>query len=469
MHPLQMPLHKTSRNEFSLGEIASISPAGRRWILALEIFAIAALCAGILITDIKRIRHQNTGDFQHFFFAADAMRHETDPYAAGTRGYIYPPLIAFLFQPLSFLGRNRAAVVMLAINVTVTLLAVALASDEFLRRFKAPRHPAAIAGIVLLALLLNIDKVKGEWQMWQTDVFMLLLFVVALRWLDRLPFAAGIALGIAVNIKYLPLLFLPYLMLRRRWVTTAALLLGVIVFALLPATRTGWHANLQNWKTATNGLLQMTGMQTKANEAAEIHDVRDALSCSVTSALARATNPAMGFALAALTAIIAIGIASWMYHHHGLSIFDHRLAENPAVTATEWAALVAAVLIFGPQTNTRHLFDVLILTSAASVLLLLPRPRLTRLPLLIGITILVLGFILPPGSRTVIGEFNSTYKWLKIGGPCWCLLIAAMTLLWTGIQENIDPLSAGSSRDELSAISTPNTRPCGTALKENQQ
>ena len=43
------------------------------------------------------------------------------------------------------------------------------------------------------------------------------------------------------------------------------------------------------------------------------------------------------------------------------------------------------------------------------------------IPLLIGTTILFLGFILPPGSRTFHGERTPTVLWLRIGGPCWCL------------------------------------------------
>jgi len=100
--------------------------------------------------------------------------------------------------------------------------------------------------------------------------------------------------------------------------------------------------------------------------------------------------------------------------------------------------LVAAVLAFGPQTNTRHLFDALIFTSAASAQLIFANRKVNRIPLLIGTAILFFGFILPPGNRTVIGELTPTVRWLRMGGPCWCLLIAAMTLLWTGMDENAE-------------------------------
>ncbi len=464
-------------------------------MFALEFLAISGLCASILVTDLNRIRRRVTGDFEHFYFAAEAVARGTDPYAAGSRGYIYPPLIAFVFQPLASLGRDRAAAVMLAVNVFVTLVGANLASREFLRRntcaecerkdAKARSREAAkaveqlrhhdnhffyfpyllraflpsrlrvgidptspipralaITTVMLAAMLLNVDKIKGEWQMWQTDVFMLLLFVLGLRWLDRRPFWAGIALGIAVNIKYLPLLFLPYLILRRRWRASAGLLVGTMIFAVLPAISTGWNANIRNWHTAISGLLQMADVPTKAAEAAEVHDVKDSLSCSITSAFARGFGPARGFTLAAATAAVAMGFSGWFYRRRGVSMFDHRLSENPAATGAEWVMLVTAVLVFGPQTNTRHLFDALIFTSASATLLLFAKPNLNRWPLLVGTAIVFLGFILPPGSRTVIGERTPTVLWLRMGGPCWCLLVGSMTLLWTTLECTCSPPAA---------------------------
>jgi hypothetical protein len=404
------------------------------------IVAIAAICASPIINDIHRIHRQDTGDFVHFYYAADAVRHHADPYAAWTQGYIYPPLIAFLFQPLSFLGRDRAAGLMLGVNVAVTLIAIALASDEFLRRFGSSRSKLAVLTVMLLAILMNVDKIKGEWQMWQTDVFMLLLFVLALRWLDRRPVAAGLALGIAVNIKYLPLLLLPYLLIRRRWTTTASLVISTMVFATLPALSTGWDANLRNWHTATNGLVEMTGAASSTPEAAEIHGVTDSLSCSITSALARITrHPQLGFALAAAVALAAFALCWLIYRRRHVAMFrpvtDAR--QRDAVTGVEWVMLLSAILAFSPQTNTRHLFDALLLTTAASALIIFARPTVNRIPLLVGCTIMVLGFVLPPGHRTRIGEHNATIDWLRYGGPCWCLLIAAMTLLWTAFEGGV--------------------------------
>ena len=418
----------------------------RRWTggvqgpeyLALVLWlAIAGLCVALTWTDLHRLRTRTTGDFEHFFYAADAVRHGSDPYAAWTRGYIYPPLIAFLGQPVAALGYDRAAAVMLVVNVAVTLLALSLAAVEFLRRFDAPRRDgAAVAAVVLLGLLLDVDKVKGEWQMWQTDVWMLLLFVLGLRWLDRRPAWAGVALGVGANIKYLPLLLLPYLLVRRRWTAAGALVASSVAFALLPAVSTGWSANARNWTTALHGLTGMAGGGGGA-ERAEVHSVADSLSCSVTSALARATgaNGATAFALAGGVGMLLFAAAAGVYRRWDVALLGRGDALPAAVAAVEWPVLVAVLLAFSPQTNTRHLFDATLLTTGAAVLLLAPAAGVRRGPLVVGVTVLVLGFTLPPGRRTVQGFWSPTVAWLRVGGPCWCLLVAAGALLWTGLAQ----------------------------------
>jgi uncharacterized membrane protein len=72
-----------------------------------------------------------------------------------------------------------------------------------------------------VATLMVATRLRSEFQMWQTNVPMMLLMLAALHWLDPRPRLAGLSLGMAVSIKYLPLLFLPYLLLRRRFAAAA--------------------------------------------------------------------------------------------------------------------------------------------------------------------------------------------------------------------------------------------------------
>ena len=226
---------------------------------------------------------------------------------------------------------------------------------------------------------------------------------------------------------------MPYLLVRRRWTAAAALVGSSVAFAVVPAVQVGWPEIGRQWATAVGGLTGMAGVG-HGGERAEVHKLADSLSCSVTSALARATgSPLAALSLAALLAAGLFAAAAWAYRRRSVPLLGP--PSDAAVTAAEWPTLVAVLLAFSPQTNTRHLYDALLVTTAAAVLLLAPAAGVRRGPLAAGVAVLALGFTLPPGSRTAAGAWSPVLAWLRLGGPCWCLLVAAASLLWTGLAQ----------------------------------
>ena len=245
-----------------------------------------AVLACLFLNAVRRVGG-DTGDFVHFYEAARAMVRGEDVYASGRGGYIYPPLLAFLYTPLALLPQNPAAVILLVCNTALLLGSVFLAVREFARRFGVPADGWKTAAVALAAVLLVADKLKGELQMWQTNLLMLLLFTAALRLLDRRPALAGMALGLAFNIKYLPIVFLPYLLLRRRWTAAGAFAASAVGFALLPAVLTGWDVNLHYQAVAYSGLFRLMGVPVGAAPAANIDGITAEFSVSIPSGMAR--------------------------------------------------------------------------------------------------------------------------------------------------------------------------------------
>src|SRR5262249_45632833 len=134
---------------------------------------------------------------------------------------------------------------------------------------------------------------------------------------DRRPVWAGAALGFAVNIKYLPVITLPYLLLRRRWVSAGAMALSCVAFALMPAIATGWHRDLRYLSIAFAGLFRMLGAARAGRETAIVGDIKANFSLSVTSAIARFAHHwhADMYMPAAVAAIFALVVAcfAWLY------------------------------------------------------------------------------------------------------------------------------------------------------------
>ncbi len=418
-------------------------PPGR--MVRIALIAGWGAVLGCLFVNAARRVGGPTGDFVHFFAAAQAMVHGQDIYTSGIGWYIYPPLLAFLYTPLVSLPPAAAAMVMLVCNMTLMVLSVFLATREFSRRFGARIGGWTTCAVALTAVLLTADKLKGELQMWQTNMLLLFLFTSALCLLDRRPGLAGLALGFAFNIKYWPIVLMPYLLLRRRWAAAAAFAASIVAFALLPAVETGWEVNLKDQAVAYRGLLRVVGLPMGTGQGANVPSLAAGMSVSIPSAAARLAgaggSPAVGYAFAALVGLTALAAAAWLYRRNGVALLyrpDGVKNGDPATRAVvglEWAGLLTAVLLFSPQTNPRHLSLLLFVQTAAALLLLCPRRDVARLPLLIGTIVLVLGLVLPPadpifGARSA----GALEVWRGVGGPCWCALAMLGALLWVGMR-----------------------------------
>src|SRR5438067_992128 len=388
-------------------EVLLMSSMGRgyRWSLAGAIGGIFALFAYYATMVLRRISNKQFSDFHVFYSAARAMLLHQDPYLPARRSYIYPPLIAFLYMPLTLLSEQKAAAIVLFANIVFLLLAVFIIVRECLSRLEADKNAVTTALIALLSILLLFDKVKDELQMLQTNALMLLMLALALRWLDRKPIWAGIALGLACNIKYLPLILLPWLLLRRRWRAAGFFILSIIVFALLPALQSGWHDNLTHLSVAFGGLGHMVGVDTGSAANADIWSMRTGVSMSITSAIARITHRGHADSLM-LPIVLAVAgsaftVVALLYRQNRIPLFRwpgaHLQSDQPyrAMIAIEFASLIALALVFSPQTNPRHLVLLLLATSLIWVLLTLVNKGPARFGLIAAAALLLLGLTFP--------------------------------------------------------------------------
>jgi hypothetical protein len=450
-----------------------------------------ALCVGIvallgvfLLNAAKHLKPDALGDLHAFYNGAVALRTGGDVYARGERNYIYPPLIALLYTPLSYLSIVNAGRILLVVNTLALLVSLVLLTRASLERFsrddtEAHRVPSwRHAAIMLVSLAVLSDKVRSELRMWQTDLLLLLGMSLAIRLLDRRPVLAGLAMGFAFNIKFLPILFLPYLLLRRRFVAAGSFLIGIVGFAFLPAMIAGWHRNLELLSTAYAGLFQLVGLPVDPAAASGVEPIEADFSISITSFIARQFVKASGvdtrstFVVVAIVAGVAAIVCLLAMRPTRLNPFlwpsaaAQRIMPYRAIFLAECAVLWAATLCFSPQLNPRHLSMLLftIVPMCAFVVLSLSRteesaatqdfegrvfalhsggrvtslrpgerassPPRRRALLLLGCLIAYfLALVLPPPSVSPMLD-RALVAWRHISGHAWVLLGTLPVFLW---------------------------------------
>ncbi|MDQ6764771.1 MAG: DUF2029 domain-containing protein, partial [Verrucomicrobiota bacterium] len=103
-------------------------------LLGLFLFACAMQAIWQFLT-------RGVEDFVCFYVPALAMRHGEDIYTAAHGEYIYPPLFAFLLQPLTFFSQSVAASLWSVITVFLMFAAFALTGKAVARRWHFNAEP----------------------------------------------------------------------------------------------------------------------------------------------------------------------------------------------------------------------------------------------------------------------------------------------------------------------------------------
>ena len=423
-------------------------PSKKSWLTlpwqlpALALAALYLLLAALAARTFLFARNGHYhGDFIHFYWAAQAMLNHHDLYTSGQQGYIYPPLVAFLFQPLALLSERGADIAWLLANMFLNAGALLIAVHAITRRLNLPKNRTLFFSIALLAAILSVDKIRADFALGQTDAFMILSFSLILLWYEN-PLLIGLAVGFGACVKYLPLIFLPYFLFRRRYISIATSLLAILLFSFLPALTSGWSENLHNLQSAYSGIFSMAARSTTTQSAdatsttttaANIENITWDRSISLTSAFVRVDDIYRAHKLLAVTCILLfiigfMGIAFSLYRKHHIPMM-FRPATHPAnntLLCTEWAILILLTLVLGPQTTPRHTVMLLPAYALAAALLLAPIQNLSKLPLLLTTILLCLSLILPTGGEPL-------NLWRTIAGPSICAVIFAFALLHTAL------------------------------------
>jgi hypothetical protein len=202
------------------------SDVSTRWFL-VGLMMLASLLY------LSLVRETYLRDFRAYYVASLVMQDHLDPYtnqvniseryddglwAKARSRFIYPPTALIFFSPLGKLGYNRAKLAFSGLSLVVLVGIL----DFFHRQF--PKQTLVLFALFLsLPVFANVDN-------GQVDILILGLVLGSFYTEDG--WKAGTCLAVAVGIKLVPMLLIPWCLASRRWRTV---LWSVVAEAVLSA------------------------------------------------------------------------------------------------------------------------------------------------------------------------------------------------------------------------------------------
>jgi|GEM_PF-3903313 len=229
----QARIHIGDQNSISMPGVRGFSRPRTRSAVALAA-ALVLLAVFLIVNQVGELANiaSRVTDFGTIYRASQALYSGIDPYAATGNAYFYPPLLAFLFGPLTWLPPAPASLMYFALKMAM-LVWTLLACDRLVagERFTGGGRTLFVFGLVFVASRFWM----ADLQYGNTNVPIMFLVVAAITW-DRegRSWPAGLALALAVSIKLVPAVLCLHFLVLRRWRTLLAFTAGLAGFNLLP-------------------------------------------------------------------------------------------------------------------------------------------------------------------------------------------------------------------------------------------
>jgi hypothetical protein len=201
------------------------------WIVFILVLSAASL-AGELANN-----KFHTLDFEVYYKTATRTLHQAELYNVAEDGhyvYKYSPVAGLYFIPFALLNYPAAAALYWSL-LTVLLIAGLKVFYTLLDETDSQRKRNSISVVLILSLLTIGVHVHREWHLGQVNLLLLIIYIFMIRAYTKrqlLLFAA--LLSFSIFIKPFALIFLPYLVYKKQWLTIVYSLAFTLFLAFSP-------------------------------------------------------------------------------------------------------------------------------------------------------------------------------------------------------------------------------------------
>jgi hypothetical protein len=211
-----------------------VDESPRRWLLQ-DVVLLAIAAVAVVVFAVIFLRTPAISEWYHVYVRAALRMRELEPVnVLEERAYAYPPAMAFLTVPLSYLPVRVAALGWFAVNLAA---AAAVVVGTWRLAGGPPLRGMARVWLLVFAagMLINARFSIGSFQHQQFDMVIAgLLFVGCLALWRGHDLRAALWLGASAAMKCTPLLFAPYLVWRRKFLAAGVMLAVAGGLNLLP-------------------------------------------------------------------------------------------------------------------------------------------------------------------------------------------------------------------------------------------
>ena len=408
-------------------------------------FAIAAVIAGL---GYCLIEAQGPGDLLIFLSAAGDLAAHRDIYAIkyfDGYHYYYSVLFAILLQPLWHLSFYWVKFSWLLINLALYIHLFILFAQFLSRRFNTRQSTLVLIFTFLFSLRFLHENLHAS----QITILILWCCVMGLlKVFKGREFSGALLLAIGINIKLLPIVFIPYLLYRGFFRASAYTIFLYAVFLVLPAFIIGFEYNsqlLDSWFSRINPLNTQHIMDTDERSFHSITTLLttllvahppDPLAMALPRNIADVSLPVLSAAIL-VTRIVLIMFT--LYFLKARSIF--RSGHYNVIEISYLLLLIP--LIFPHQQHYAFLFAV----PAFAVVLnkLVVEYKSLSVLTVRSVTALLVFIFLCGNLKILLGEFNRYYEHYKI--LTYGALLLIPLLAWV----RADPLKAFDKGDVAAA------------------
>jgi len=354
---------------------------GPRWLLpagALLLACVLAVYVADLVSHLSYLTAMR--DLVVYRNGGLIVRHVSPPYAhrasplydwTGQHGvqFTYPPFAAVVFAVASVLSWTAMRWAMTLASLAALGLSLWLVFGSLGYRDRPAMRLGATLGVSALALA--TEPVQQTLGLGQVNLLLMLLIVADLLTEDGTRWWHGAGIGIAAGVKLTPLIFIPYLLLTRRFrqaATATAVFAGTVAlgYAILPRdSGTYWADGLflranRIVFLGTRGNQSLRGTLTRlagSVSSGTLPWVAAAVMVVIAGLIAaavlyRAGQPVPAMLACALTGLLVSPLSwdhHWVWVAPGIALLAHlgAAASRSLARAAWWAAAAGLFLLFG--------------------------------------------------------------------------------------------------------------------------